>query len=494
MKITSIQLNKVIAVCLLIVLGSPSALAREWSKEFQIKQDIPGDYSFESISKKDYSGVKLNIISHQKPNLGGAVEKHARHFEKLTGARISIDFVKFPELYLKILWGLKQESSDIVFGGRKWLVDFAPFLEPLPVKLLNSPEYKDITHPFDKLGMWNGVHLMVVIDGDRHFLQYRTDITENPPKTWKEFTSMAKTFNKKKSANGSMVYGAAEITEKNNLVYAQFFKRAAAYAKHPQVKGGFYFELKTMKPLINTPGFVAALQDFVDMQQYYPPGGDHFTLVTAANSFASGQVALSDMWEDAFVKAIDYRSPIKNLVGATISPGSKRVWNRITNKWDSFPNINRVHFIPSSWSGGVSKSCQNKTAAFDFLGFFGNIANHRSDILDGKLGVNSFRSTEQNTEFWQKNAGLDKKVATSYVETLKNISQSKQHVHDLNIHQAQRYLRVLSDGIARALTGRSTPQEALDDVAKQWSVLNNKIGIEKQQKAYLNLVKLEDNE
>ena len=38
-----------------------------------------------------------------------------------------------------------------------------------------------------------------------------------------------------------------------------FIKRAAPYAKHPEVGGGFYFDLETMEPLINTPGFVAAL-------------------------------------------------------------------------------------------------------------------------------------------------------------------------------------------------------------------------------------------
>ena len=45
-----------------------------------------------------------------------------------------------------------------------------------------------------------------------------------------------------------------------------------------------------MKPLINTPGFVEALKDFVQMQQFYPPGGSNFTLTSAADSFAKDRI------------------------------------------------------------------------------------------------------------------------------------------------------------------------------------------------------------
>ena len=467
-------------------------LAQDWSKQFEIENDVPGQYSYDSISKKNYSGITIKIITKKGRNLGGAVEKHARQFEKLTGAKCKIEFVPFPDLYSKDLWGLKQGTCDIIFGGRKWLADFAPYLEPLPGKLLASSEYSDITFPFNKLGMWENQHLMVVIDGDRHFLQYRLDLVKSPPETWKDFTRIAEKFNKTTVDNGKIIYGASEITSKNNLVYAQFFKRAAAYAKHPDVKGGFYFELSTMKPLINTPGFVEALRDFVEIQAFYPPGGKTFTLTTAADSFANGETVLSDMWGDAFYKAVGKQSPIRNRVGAGISPGAKKVWNRRTGQWDMFPNVHHVHFIPSSWSAGVSKNCRHKEAAFDFLGFFANRANHISDLQDGTLGINSFRASEQNKAFWVKHFQLDEKVASSYVETLKRISQDADYVYDLNIPQARRYMRILSNGITRALTGRSSPQEALDNVAQQWEELNQIIGIDKQRAAYSNMVQLED--
>ena len=41
-------------------------------------------------------------------------------------------------------------------------------------------------------------------------------------------------------------------------MYAAFYSRSAAYSKNPKTPGGFFFDLETMKPLINNPGFVEA--------------------------------------------------------------------------------------------------------------------------------------------------------------------------------------------------------------------------------------------
>ncbi len=494
--------------CMIFSLFLIEVSASEWSKKYPVFEDTPGPYSYENISKKTYNGITLNVVSHEPPNLGGAVELHARQFEELTGAKINVEYVVFSDLYSRILWGLKNNQYDVVFCGRVWMADLFEYLEPLPEKMLESPQYKKISKKYKSITTWNGKHYLVIIDGDRHFMQYRNDLISDPvfkaqfkkqykrdltpPKTWKEFNEVAQFFHHKTVSNGKIVYGAAEITNRNDLLYSQFMKRAAPYVKHPDIKGGVYFDIKTMTPLINTPGFVEALKDFAATQKYYPPGGDEFTLTTAADSFGRGESVLSDMWDDAFVKATQKESDIRDHVYTALSPGSSRVWNREKKKWDHFPDINYAPYIPSSWSSFVAKSSRYKDAAFDFLGFYSNEANHESDLLIGRFGMNSFRKSSELKSFWTQKGGLKNDVAESYVTTYNQFNTSENHVFALTIIKGGQYNWELNKGIHRALTKKSTPQEALDDVARKWMELNEIVGIDNQRKAYLNNIKWEE--
>ena len=500
----------IMIVCGFTLIGASWGPAEDWAQKYPIEKDVPGPYSYEETAKKNYNGVTLRVITHEKPNLGGPVERHAQQFEALTGAKIEIDFVKFGDLYPKVIRGLEQKKYDVIFCGREWFADIAPYLEPLPEKMLNSPFQKDISTSYQGLDRWNEKTVLAQIDGDRHYLQYRQDLLTDPayqaefktqfqrelapPQTWQEYAAIAEFFNGRKLANGQIIYGSAEIASKDDMVYAQFIKRAAPYAKHPAVKGGFYFDLDTMKPLIDTPGFVQALQDLVEIQDFFPPNGNNFGLGDAVVAFGTGQTVFSDMWCDAFIKAMEPASPIRNHVAAALSPGSKRVWNRTTGKWDELAAINYVPYLPSSWTSAVSKDSPVKEAAFDFLGFYRNEANHASDLLVGEFGMNALLNADYDKTFWVAGAGWADDVAASYIETLQKFSDTPQHVAALNIMQARQYNAALNIGIARAMSKRSTPQEALDGVAQEWEKLTARIGVEKQREAYANAVKLEDRE
>jgi multiple sugar transport system substrate-binding protein len=468
----------------------------------------PDPYSYESIGKKDYRGVTLNVLAHEKPVLGEPVELHARQFEKLTGAKINIYYVPYDKLYQELLLGLKHNKYDVVFYGSMWIADILSYLEPIPRKMLDSAQYQDVLPHYKSIAQWGDIPYQVPIDGDRHYLQYRRDLLEDPayqaefkkktgkdlrvPRTWPELQEIARFFQGRKLANGSVIYGIAEITVNNAMLASQFIKRAAPYAKHPDVKGGFYFDLATMEPLINTPGFVEALKDFVAAQDLYPPGGRNFTFPQVIRSFGSGAAVFSDSWDDPFVQAMEPGNPLRNNVAAALSPGSRKVWNRRTGKWDTFPDINYAPYIAQGWTGAVPRSTPYKEAAFDFLGFYANQKNHTSDLLVGRFGMNPFRSSDLSERFWVERAGWDEAVAHSYVETQRLTTESRNRVLDLRIYRGQEYVYLLSVGVYRALTGRESPQSALDTVAERWRQLTRRVGVEKQREAYRHVVRFED--
>lgn len=288
--------------------------------------------------------------------------------------------------------------------------------------------------------------------------------------------------------------GLVEVTANYATLGIQFIKRAAPYAKHPQVKGGFYFELETMEPLINTPGFVEALDDFVAARDLYPPGGRDQTLSQVNQTFGNGDALFSDSWDAAFVQAMEPGNPLRNKVGIALSPGARRVWNRRSGQWDSFPEVNYAPYVAYGSTAAVARSSAHPQAAFDFLGYFANPQNHAADLLVGRFGINPFRRSDLDRAFWVKQAGWDEAVAESYAQMLELMDRSQNRILDLRIHRGQDYVHALSVGVYRALTGREAPQSALDTVAVRWRNLNARVGIPRQRDAYRHVVLFEDGQ
>ncbi len=135
-------------------------------------------YSYESIGKKNYKGLILNILTHEKPVMGEPTVLHARQFEKLTGIKINVFHVPFHKLYQETLSGLKNNKYDIVFYGSLWIADVFQYLEPVPDKMLKSSQFKDILPHYKDIAKWGDISYQVNIDGDRNYLQYRKDLFE----------------------------------------------------------------------------------------------------------------------------------------------------------------------------------------------------------------------------------------------------------------------------------------------------------------------------
>ena len=467
-------------------------------------------YSHEAIAKKNYRGVTLNVLTLATPVLGEPVVLHAGEFEELTGAKVNVTRVPFPEFYQETLLGLRQNKYDALTFGSMWIADAVPFLEPIPRNMLQSAQYRDVLPHYKRVASWSATAYMVPIDGDRHYLQYRRDLLEDPeyraafrekagrelqvPRTWPELQEIARFFHGRRLPDGAVISGLAEVTVSDALLGNYFIKRAAPYAKHPRVKGGFYFDLETMEPLVNTPGWVEALKDFVAAQDLYPKGGQNMSFFDAISTFGRGNVVFSDSWDDPFVEAMEPGNPLRNKVATALSPGSRRVWNRRSGQWDEFSNVNYAPYIAYGWASGVARSSRHKEAAFDLLGFYANSRNHQADLHVGRFGMNPFRRSDLDPRLWIERAGWDPAVARSYVATLEAQSKSRNRVLDLRIIRGQEYVQLLAVGVYRAITGRDTPQAALDGVAERWRELTQRIGVDKQREAYRHVVRFEDNE
>jgi len=130
--------------------------------------------------------------------------------------------------------------------------------------------------------------------------------------------------------------------------------------------------------------------------------------------------------------------------------------------------------------------------AFDYLCFFSNEANTRHDLQVGRFGVNPYRTSHFDADFWSDDLGWDRGMAEQYVETLERIDGYDNRVFDLRVPGVGQFMTSLAAGVAEAVAGQATPQEALDGVAEEWSRTVERVGKDRVREAYANVVEIED--
>ncbi len=498
-----------------VITGPESEISyTPWGEEYAeygTATDVPGECSYEATAQKDYSGRTLEVITHAVPVIGEPTILHARQFEDLTGATVNIVNVPFGDLFqrIQIPFQSGQAAYDVLFYASLWIGDFNQYLEPMPEAYRQTSGMQSVTPSYIDVATWEGEIVQYPMDGDRHYLKYRRDVFEDPelqarfeadvgrpltvPATWEEYNEVAKYFTGWDwDGSGETRYGSAEVTARDDLMFSAFISRAAPFAKHPDVEGGFFFDLETMEPLINTPGFVRALELFVDAQEAFPPGGSSFGLGDEIFSFGGGETLMSYSWDDAFIAAQEPESPIRDQVAAAPLPGSNEVWNRETGQWDTFETPNRAPYISWGWTSAVSALSDNQDMAFDYLCFFSNEANTFLDLQIGRFGVNPYRAEHFEQSFWQDESGWAPEVASTYAATLADMDASTNRVFDLRVPGVGSFMSSMAAGVAEALAGNQTPQAALDDVASEWAEIVERTGVDTVRRAYATVVELED--
>lgn len=476
-------------------------------------QDVPGMCSYASIAKKDYSGKTLKIITDAPPVMGEPTNLHAKQFADLTGAKVDVVYAPFGDLWQRIMVPFQTgvAAYDVMFYGSLWIGDFSNYLAPVPEKYLSSPGMQEVTPTYREVATWGDQMLQYPVDGDRNYLKYRSDIFNDPamqqkfkdatghdlgvPKTWEQYNEIAKFFSRWDWAgDGKTHYGSAEITKSDDLMWSAIIDRVAAYAKNPNVTSGFFFDLNTMKPQVNNPGWVKGVQMYVDAKQAWPPGGDNFGLGDEIFSFGGGQTLMSYTWDDAFIQAQEPGNAIRNKVMAAPIPGSNDVWNYQTQQWDHFDTPNNPQYVTWGWTAAVAKASKQQEMAFDYLCFFSNHANHSLDLRIGRFGDNPYKQWDFDASFWEQHDGWTPQVAEAYVNTLDFIDKTNNQVWDLRVPGVNAFMSSLDKGVAQAIAGQKTVQQALDDVASEWEQILKNVGEQKVHDAYAKVVAIENHQ
>jgi multiple sugar transport system substrate-binding protein len=462
----------------------------------------------QASGQKRFDGIEITVFTQPPPFIAKPVQMFRADWQKKTGAKVKLITAPWAELYPKMIssFTMGAKKYDIIIFPAAWLADFAGnnFLVPLDDFIAKDKElaWNDILPVYrERICSYAGKIWAVPMDGDNHIFYYRKDALDNieyqkkfkdkygytlaPPKTWKQHREIAEFFNGWDwDGDGRLEYGVVEAMRKDDQAYWTFFSRAAAYVSIPGQPGGLFFDPNTMEPLINSPGHVKALEDWIKVKQFGVPGVVNMDSGEIRNVFTIGDASMAIDWGDIGVMAdTSPESTIKGQCGYTIMPGTTRVWDYKKQTWAEFPKGNQAPYLAfGGWLAAIDAKSDHIEAAYDFISFLGTPENSYISVTTPETGFNPCRKMHfDRLAGWFGYGFVNPK---DYLGAIEATIAHDNVQPDLRIPGTARYFEALDPQLAMALAGNKTAKEALDAVAKEWKRITEDIGKDAQLKAY----------
>lgn len=464
-----------------------------------------GERPAEPITKsaaRPFEGQAITVIVPKLDArlIRGPILDAVEPFEASTGAKVRVltpgwnetiekidQSIKSPETGFDIYVVISMWSGTLLGGGH---------IEPVPAAIKRQIDWDDVLPIYRNTVLsWNNVAYGLPYDGDCINLYYRRDLFENPeyrarfkkkykyelqpPATWTEYRDIAEFFTGWDwNGDGVADYGIAGSRVKGDISMLQFFAQAAAHAKHPD-DPAYYFDPDTLKPRINNPGFVRALEIWIDTLKFGPPGMANFAGHDVRNSFVAGQAAMAIDWADMGVHAVNSpASVIKDKIGYAQIPGSLEVFDSRSGKWDKRPN--QVSSISGNWSFFVSKASKHKDLAFAFAAYMTSKELTKKLTAISGTAVNPSRHSHFDDAASWNQSGFSTESARAYLDEITRSLSNPNVVYDITIPGAGEYYQVFDELVARAVKGELPPKKALDMVAAEWEKITDRLGREQQ--------------
>jgi len=271
-----------------------------------------------------FDGVTLNIAS-QNDQFAAVLAAEAPKFEALTGAKVNVDILSYPELLTKITAdyvghtkGYDIATMDIVWSGQfaqaGYTVDLTPWIKRDAAEIKVDDIYPSL---MSALGGYGAKQVAFPFAGYANVLAYRKDLYEaaglKPPATMEELVADAiKLTDAKKK-----IYGFVANGQKGPAV-------AQDWMQYNRQFGGSILDAHG-KPALNSAANIASVAAYKKLfDEAAPPGAADYDWGGREESFKQGLVANMQTWS---IGAASYDDPAASKVvgkdGIMLTPSAK---------------------------------------------------------------------------------------------------------------------------------------------------------------------------
>ena len=459
-----------------------------------------------SVAEGEFAGVELTFMGLNNQNLHNFLFRgFLKPWEAYTGAKINwIDLAQADyNARLQQSIATSTVDFDIIEMGAPFEGDTASkgLLDEMPDWVKTQIEADDLVGYLQPpVGTWDGKTYRITIDGDCHTFAYRKDYFTDPaitaatgmteaPTTWQQVDDFSKKVKGQKDPlTGLDAYGFLDPLKGWGGFGFYFLEdRASAYAKHPD-DPAWLFDPDTMKPRVNNPAWVQAIQDVMDLiaAGAYPPdqiNADPGT--TAFQQFLAGTGAALTWWGDVGSNArTSDTSVVGDVVGFSINPGSDKVYNAKTAAWETpatpnfAPNMAYIGwgvYVTSNVSGDEKK----RKAAWSAAAHLGG-----KDLslwtAAYPSGFQPYRNSHFNYDEWEA-AGYDRAFVEDYLGSNADSYNHPNAAIEPRIPGIFQYYSVAEDELAKGFAGQyKSAQETADAIAAAWEKITDQIGRDNQ--------------
>ncbi len=453
-----------------------------------------------SVQEGEFEGVELTFMGLNNQNLHNFLFRgFLKPWEAYTGAKINwIDLAQADynaRLQQAIATG--TVDFDIIEMGAPFEGDTAGkgLLDEMPGWVETQIEEDDLVgYLKPPVGTWDGKKYRITIDGDCHTFAYRTDyfgegsITGmEVPKTWQEVNAVSKELvGKEDPLTGLPAHGYLDpLKGWGGFGFYFIENRAAAYAKHPD-DPAWLFDPDTMKPRVNNPAWVQAIQDVLDLIEANAYPADQINAdpgTTGFQQFLAGTGSMLMWWGDIGSNArTSDTSVVGDVVGFGINPGSDRVYNSKSGAWEETyneaPNMAYIGwgiYVTKRVSGDEKK----RKAAWSAAAHLGG-----KDISlwcsAYPSGFQPYRNSHFIYDEWEA-AGYDRAFIEDYLGSNADSYNHPNAAIEPRIPGIFQYYSVAEDELAKIYAGQyGSAQEGADAIAAAWEKITEQIGRDSQ--------------
>ena len=259
--------------------------------------------------------------------------------------------------------------------------------------------------------------------------------------------------------------------------------RAAAYARHPN-QYSTLFQFTTMKPWIDQPPFVRALEELVRDLRGLPDDARAMSPDEIIHSLLAGETAMAITWPSSA------RSPVATVADqATFAivplPGAAEVYQMSDQTWQprTDPQTRSVPLLGvAGRMGAMARRASSPAAAQNFL-LWVTRAEASVRISSSSTATTLFRSTHTaRPQAWVESALAP--TARQFTDALVTNQRQSDVLMMPRVPAQDRYVSALDQAVRASVLGHVEPTTALRQVAEQWAQLTDELGRDAQRTAY----------
>lgn len=415
---------------------------------------------------KKFDGTTLYMIAEQqKPT--EALQKQLDAFTEETGITVELEMAPYDNVIQKETLAFESKSGayDIIaapyqFLGNlvenEYIQPLSKYMEDESLSIIEDYNEDDIIdNLWNASGEWDGEIYGVPSNSCIDMLAYRADLFENEeeqaafkeqygydltvPEDWDTYRDVAEFFTREK---GEMLageelqtdfYGVSMCGKRHDATTCEWLNYAWSFG------GGVFDEEGNL--CINSEESVEALEYFCDLAQFAPEGIASKTWDEQTTEMQQGIAAMSILFNDNYAALEDPESStVVGKMGYTTVPvKDKEV----------------AHY--GGWGFYIPTDSQNPEAAWVFMQWFNTPEVQKNIALDG--GFPNLQSCYEDEDLKEIPYWEGSQKAYEISTTRPRIAEWPQMDEILMLQ------------LSNAVTGESTPQEALDQAATEFEEL-----------------------